>query len=281
MQSKSLSDKHLQAVHLSDRLRGPRCNAGATVEESRVCWEGRGCNKEKEVGDMPNKDSLKPPKPTVADHAHTMTRMVLGTFIGGPAGELFDALVTPPIERRLQEWREEAVEKLSGPAEQGRIDLEELQRNGSFMDVLLRASRIAACTSAKEKREALRNAILNWALPSPPDEALCQWFLSLIDRYTVWHLRLLAFLDYPARWLDVRGKEVGVADLRHLLLNAFPELVSQQRFYDQVVRELADDGLVNVRSVHTNRSGEVVHAGRHCTDLGRQFLAFVSTPGSC
>ena len=55
------------------------------------------------------------PKSTKTDHLHTMVRAGLGMLpvVGNPAAELFNSIITPPIEKRRDEWRqlEMAVEK--------------------------------------------------------------------------------------------------------------------------------------------------------------------------
>lgn len=64
-------------------------------------------------------------------------------------------------------------------------------------DVTLQASVIALRTSQKEKLEALKNAILNIANGQNVDESLQIMFLSFIERFTVWHIRLLELFQIP------------------------------------------------------------------------------------
>ena len=52
----------------------------------------------------------------------------------------------------------------------------------------------------QEKIDALRNAVLNSALPHPPDDSLQQTFLAWVDRFTVWHLHSLSLFDDPKAW---------------------------------------------------------------------------------
>jgi hypothetical protein len=54
-------------------------------------------------------------------------------------------------------------------------------------------------------------------------------------------------------------------------------LTQQRELYDQIAKELFDRGLLNTNGVHGMMSGHGVYAER-CTDLGRQFIAFISDP---
>ncbi len=46
------------------------------------------------------------PEPTSGDTAHAIARAGIASIpvVGGAATELFNAIITPPLERRRQEW---------------------------------------------------------------------------------------------------------------------------------------------------------------------------------
>ena len=105
--------------------------------------------------------------------------------------------------------------------------LEDLQSKDVFIDTVMHASLAALRNSQQEKIEALRNAVLNAALPNPPEESLQQIFLSLIDTFTVWHLRILHLFDNPSRWFSENGRQIpqpSPGSLSAVLIAAFPEL---------------------------------------------------------
>ena len=56
--------------------------------------------------------TIEPPKPTTGDVAHALTKAGLSMIpvVGGPAVEIFQHLVQPPLERRLNEWMEQVGE---------------------------------------------------------------------------------------------------------------------------------------------------------------------------
>lgn len=64
-----------------------------------------------------------PPEYTALDHAHTLTRAGISAlpYVSGPAVELFNFLVAPPLERRRQTGMQEMA-----------VGLRKLEDNGPF-----------------------------------------------------------------------------------------------------------------------------------------------------
>jgi len=230
-----------------------------------------------------SEDKLQPPEATLGDHAHAAGRSLLGAipFAGQGAIELFNALVTPPIERRRDEWREEIAVAIAQLIQQDKTQAETLRDNPVFIDTVLQASHIALRSSQDEKRRALRNAILNAALPSAPDQSLQQMFLSYVDAFTVWHLRLLDLFDDPVRWAERNGRqhpEVSIGGALSMIVERhFPDLRERREFTDQVWRDLYLRGLANTEQLHTTMTA-VGLASQRTTDAGRAFLAFIRDP---
>ena len=66
---------------------------------------------------MSELEKYQPPKSGVGDAAHAVVKAGLSSIpiVGGAATELFNAFITPPIERRRRAWMEEvgnALQKL-------------------------------------------------------------------------------------------------------------------------------------------------------------------------
>jgi hypothetical protein len=151
---------------------------------------------------MSQKKELIPPEPSFADLAHSLAKAALSAIpaFGGPASELFTMLIVPPLERLRQTWMEEVGKGLSGLLSRNLVTPDELIANGAFIDTILQASQVAMRTVNEEKRAALMNAVLNSALPDPPDESIRPMFLALVDQFTPWHLRLLMLFQDPKGW---------------------------------------------------------------------------------
>jgi len=234
------------------------------------------------MSDKTKRRKYEPPKPSGADAAHLVVKTALSTIptLGGPAAELFAALVISPLERRRQAWMEEIAEALRKLEKQGKVSIEELQKDEGFIDTLLHASHAAMRTHQQEKRAALRNAVLNSTLPNPPDESLRLFFLSLVDQFTVWHLRLLKLFQDPKGWAKEHNCNYGstlMGGLSSILEIAYPELRNRRDFYDQIWKDLYLKGLVNTESLHTTMTAIGLMAKR-TTDLGDYFLKFIEEP---
>lgn len=233
---------------------------------------------------MTEDKSLIPPEPSSGDHIHTFIRAALSVIptLGGPAVELFSALVMPPLERRRLAWMEDVGKGLSDLLSKNLIVLDDLATNDVFLDTMLQASQAAIRTANKEKREALRNAVLNSALPNPPDESVQLMYLALVDQFTPWHLRLLALFQNPAEWAQEHNtdlKSIYMGGIVDVLETAFPELKGRRDFYDQVWADLYQKGLVTTESLHaTMTSAGLIE--KRTSELGDNFLLFLRAPQS-
>lgn len=187
--------------------------------------------------------------------------------LGGPAAELFSALITPPLVKRRDEWLEALAEKLE--ALEKRIegfDAKAIFTNETFVTAVLHASQAALRTHQQEKLHALRNAVLNVAIGRSPDEDLQLLFFELIDRFTPWHLRILK------RWSTPRGElKTGGMTVRQLLEETFPELRGRHEIYEPIVRDLVSHGLINFVTGWEGTSIDL----NETTDFGQKFLRFI------
>jgi hypothetical protein len=228
---------------------------------------------------MKDEQKYQSPKPGKGDAAHAVARAGLSAIpmFGGAAIELFSAIVTPPLERRRQKWMEEVGAALRMLEEERGIKLEDLQNNPAFIDTIMHASQAALRNSQEEKRHALRNAILNAALPNPPEEAIQQMFIDLIDTFTEWHLRFLKLFHDPSLWFETHESRPRGPSLASVLEFAFPALLGRRSFYDQIWRDLYTRGLVTIEGLHGMMTGHGL-VQRRTTEMGEQFLRFIEEP---
>jgi len=263
---------------------------------------------------MSESDKYEPPKATVGDHGHMVVRSVLGgiPFAGQAAVELFQTVVEPPLQKRRYEWMEEIAKALQQLEEQQKCVVEELKDDDSFIDTVLQASSAAMRTSQREKREALRNAVLNSALPHPPDDSHQQIFIDFVNAFSPLHLQLLVFLDDPSAWYRQHEKTPpGRAPdtLWKLVVNAFPNLEPEDILCELITKDLHESGLLIASSLRKKvsqfpfypkkareeqpgymfadevpsdstaiYSGNPTSLREWTTSLGRQFLAYITAP---
>lgn len=218
-------------------------------------------------------DNLEPPKATNGDAAHAIAKAALSVIplVGGPAVELFQYLVQPPLERRRAEWMASIGEKLQELEGRG-INIAELGQNDEFISAVMHASQIALRTHRDEKREALRNAVLNVAAGQSPGEVLEHMFFEWIDSLSVLHLQMLKLFQNPT---PPPGMSLG--GLGSVLEYNMQELRGRGHIYSQVWRDLNSRGLVDTPGMNVTMSGQGL-AAKRTTEIGDAFLRFVSEP---
>jgi hypothetical protein len=226
-------------------------------------------------------ESSDPPKRAASDVAHALTKGMISAvpFAGGPAAELFALIISPPLEKRRDDWMRELADGVKKLEEEGRVTAERLTNNEQFITAALQATQIALRSGPGDKRQALRNAVLNSALPHAPEESEQQFFLRLIDDLTPWHLRILALFSDPEGWYKEagRGPGFGGGSLSALLEDAYPEMRGRRDMYDQFWSDLRSRGLVTTDQLHTMMTGGGLFH-RRATTLAERFLAFISSP---
>ncbi|KFL35171.1 MULTISPECIES: hypothetical protein [unclassified Sulfurospirillum] len=231
---------------------------------------------------MADQNKYEVPSTKAADIAHLVTRSGLGAipFAGAAAIELLNIVVTPSLEKRRNDWMEEVGEGLRNLEEQMGVVLEELHDNDSFIDAALEATTLAIRNSEQEKIEALKNAVLNTALPNPVEKSLQVMFFSWIDTFTVWHIKLLTLFHNPKGWLQENNKNLGglmTGAMSQLIETAYPELHTKSEFYKQVWKDLYLRGLVNTDGLNTMMTLDGI-VSKRTTNLGDQFLKFIHDP---
>ena len=225
------------------------------------------------------------PAVTLGDRLHAMARAGLGSIpaVGAAATELFTAIIAPPLETRRIEWMNEVAEHLQQLEGRGDLKLEELQDNETFITTVMHASQAAIRNHQSEKRDALRNAVLNAALPHAPEESLQQHFINQIDTFTVWHIRLLDFFQDPPAWFQNSGVTPPAfalsISLEQLIIAAWPELQNCYDFLNVIVDELNAMGLFSVGGLRTMMTVGGAHEKR-TTEMGDMFLSFIKAPTS-
>lgn len=214
---------------------------------------------------------IEAPRPTTGDTAHAVAKAGLSLIpvVGGPAVELFQHLVQPPLERRRNEWMDQVGKKLLA-LEQDGLKLSDLQNNEQFITAVMQASTAAIRTHKAEKIAALRNAVVNIASGHGPEETVQHLLLSFIDEFSEMHLRLLTFARAPKPPIGL-----SAGGLNHVLEDNIPALRGQRSLYDQLWKDLYLRGLINIDSLHGMMSSNGLGQSR-TTELGQALLSFIS-----
>lgn len=227
-------------------------------------------------------DELSPPERSGGDAAYAVAKAAIGSvpLVGSAGAELFAYVVTAPFEKRREKWMKDVGDTLAELRDRKAIEVDGLRDNAAFTDVVLSATQAALRTEDATKREALRNAVTNAALPNHPSEAVQQTYVRYVDELTSWHLRILDLFDDPVKWQARNSHaipELYAGGLSHILEHAFPQLQGQRDLYDQLWRDLHARGLVGTDSLHGTMTGRGLLESR-TTRGGRRFLQFIRDP---
>ena len=229
-----------------------------------------------------DKELIDPAVEPASDKAHRVARAAIAGVpaLGGTLVEAFNALIEPPMAKRKTKWMIEVTEAINELYKQGVVTEENLQENEKFFTTLVHASSTAIRNHEKEKLEALRNAILNSALPDAPSDTMQQLFLNLVDSCTSWHILLLKLFQGPKQWGQDNNHQFpnwSMGGISSVIENAYPQLQNQKELYTLVWKELYRNGLFNTDSLGTTMSVDGMLAKR-TTAIGDEFLKFISPP---
>jgi hypothetical protein len=216
-------------------------------------------------------DKLSVPQRSAADGVHAVVKAGLSAIpiVGGPAVELFQYVMQPPLEKRRERWMVDIGEKLIELEAKG-LRLEDLRANEQFVSAVMHATQIALRTHQEAKLHALQNAILNVAKGQAPDETVQHLLFEFVDSLTELHLRILKLFQAPPP-----PPNVNTGALVLVLEHNIPELRGRRELYDQLWRDLYSRGLVNTDSLN-DMMGASRFAAKRTTGMGDDLLKFIA-----
>jgi hypothetical protein len=157
----------------------------------------------------------------------------------GPLAEFFiDTYIGPPATKRMRSFLNSLVEELYEV--KSKIELVNFE-NPVFQTTFMQACQIAARTHQEQKLEALRNVVLNSSIPSSLEDDILAMFLNWIDGFNALHVSTLKHLHYLDRYA-----------LKELEID-FPMLEQKRAVYNQVLKDLANRGLINLEENYTTK----------------------------
>lgn len=229
-----------------------------------------------------DKDLIDPAVEPDSEKAHRVARATAASVpvLGGALAEAFSALIEPPMARRRTAWMGQVTEAINELYEKGIVTEADLQENEKFFTTLVHASNTAIRNHEQEKLNALRNAVLNSALPGGPSDTMQQLFLNLIDSCTSWHIALLKLFQGPEQWAEAHGHKFpswSMGGISSVIEHAYPQLQNQKPLYKLVWGELYRNGLFNTDSLGATMTADGMLAKR-TTPIGDAFVNFISDP---
>jgi hypothetical protein len=234
------------------------------------------------MSEKSDKDITKAPESSKEDLPQLAVRAGLSMVpgVGGAAVEIFNTIVTPPLNKRRDEWVSSIATRLISL--EGKVEgfsIKNLSENPVFITTVAHATLTAIRNHHEEKKVALSNAVINSAIGRSPNEDLQLMFINFVDFFTPWHLKVLSLLSSPKTFMEKGGIQQpswSSAGLRSLILYVFPELKSQEAFLQQIIRDLYSRGLIHSESIGTLLSPGGIFEPQ-TTELGQQFVAFITS----
>lgn len=233
-------------------------------------------------------DNEIPQNKSLGDFANITAKAFLASIpvVGNFAAEYFGLLITPPMEKRREQFFQELANDLARLEEQvGAFNMQKLFTDEQFLSSFLQASRLAAVNHNQENLQALRNALLNSALPKSPDEIRQKIFIEWAGEMTTWHIKILRLfadqtvhipdlhLDNPEWRLDGNG----INRLAEIIEARYSETEGNYDLYLQIVSDLHARGLLT----HTRPARHSLARISESPILSRgaeEFLSFITSP---
>lgn len=185
-------------------------------------------------------NDLKPPEKTPWDYMIERGKAATGFVpLNGPLVQMFMNLITPPLEKRQGEWMRSVFDRLSEYGEK----ISELSSNQRFITNFLNGTQIALRNHQEEKLLALRNAVINSINEPTYDESIQAVFFSLIERFTVWHIKVLELFGNP-QIIGGEHRPIGRAGTLGCITAIYPFFKNKQEFLELILSELRQAHLI-------------------------------------
>ena len=242
-----------------------------------------------------SKRSERYPEPDETDAVQGGARAALAAIpvIGGTVNEILSLVLAPAVSRRRDEWFKELADGLDRLEEKvDGVRIENLAENEAFVSASIQASRTALGTHRREKREYLRNALMNIASGRAPEEEWHDFLMQLVEDLTPLHVRLLRFFDNPYhfvpserleelnRHVKVHGMPPASSPISEME-RSLPNLAGKRTLYEPVLQDLHARRLL-ISPLDMLQDGLVPdeHGAfqRRTSTLGARFLAFINEP---
>ena len=186
---------------------------------------------------------------------------------GALATSVYDTVKGNCLSKRQEQWKDALEERLS----KLETTLEDIGNNEFFTTALVKATELAMKTARKEKMEYLANSVVNSLNPDIDEEKLIV-FLSLLDKYTVSHIKIIYFFNNPKRFDGISSSSYMMGSPSTPLFQVFPEL--NNGLFKKMYDDLYTDGMVNTENLNATMTGSGMVAKR-TTQLGDDFLRFI------
>ena len=221
--------------------------------------------------------SLTPPEPELAivDGANAVARGVVSgvPLVGGLLVEILGFATNRGREVRLYNWMAEVARCL----EQLGLRVKDLESNDAYLDAIGAIARAACETSDADKLLALRNAVLNSAIPANVSADRRSILVDMVSRLTPSHLRVLrTAADLCKESESERIRAYTSMQAEQVLEALLPELSEDAEMVPWLLSSLLDERLIGEWGPGT-MWGPGMYTPRP-TSMGLALIEFISAP---
>jgi hypothetical protein len=216
------------------------------------------------------------PEPTDVDRVFKIGNAALSAIpvLGQITSNVLAEFLSPPLGKRLALWCKEFADDFDTLAE--KVDgqgLDKLQENEVFVSSVAQATKIAMGTHQVEKRDMLRNALLNIAVGRNPDEDEVFMFLQLVERFTPLHVKVLGFLQSPRMLMKGKVPDLQI-QLGFSLRTGIATVVTELKGRDELIKNILFD-LYNSSLIPNAGENDVIQHPA-VSNTGIKFINFVT-----
>lgn len=217
------------------------------------------------------------------DAARETIAKSLVSFIpgGGLFNLLFDGIKQEQFMQRYEEWKfliEERLTKL-----ENKTDTEVIE-NKQFATALLTATPIMLKTAEIEKRKYLANGVVH-SLDEDMDETTLIIFFNLLEKYTIWHFKMLLFFQNPLRHESAlsiyQGLQSATLSPLQFFIKAYSAKAEQLDILRKIIKDLETDGLILEGGWATTGMTKQGLADKRTRTFGDRFIDFILLDGKC
>lgn len=213
------------------------------------------------------------------DHGLIAVKAILASFpIGATVASLLSDYIPDWRVKRAETFLKELADDLA--AVEAEIDTVRLMTE-DYGFLLERGVRGAADFPQKEKRDAFRGILVNSLITRAPRVEEEEFFLTLVERLSSLHIRMLRFMDDPRGYLAAAG--IPDSEIRGGFSDFFPKAIPG------VDLDIIISAFASLRDLEFTRTGTDIFntstsamglalLGNRLTPLAKKFVAFCRSP---
>ena len=228
------------------------------------------------------------PQKNKYDLLHTGVKTIINLLpgIGGSINEVFNAFITPPIEKRREKWMQNVVNLLNKLEENQKDTIKRLTNDDEFISLLILASKYALQTHLESKHKMLIQSLSN-SLVRKIAFDVKETFIHLINDLSIVHIQILHFIVNNKQNIQ----EITEAkELYTLFKEKITEIENVDLFaFQYFLKDLETKGLLIISSSFDLTDNQVREPKRltsgfvneklgyiEISNLGMSFLSFIN-----